>query len=273
MNVCVSVCVYNDVLSVIHTGIVCPDHSTVDHVVSLLLYLVGISSSQLLEMESEEISIVLQHWSSVYNVFTLPPFVPLFLFFSPPSPSFLPFLLTFSPTLLLSHPPSLPRSLPPYLPYPPLIPSLPPITQEEALSILGFTPPFNEIKFGPFTGNATVMRQVESHIISITVCVCVCVLYYACVCLYRWFKQLCNHRDVSGKAYYFYKPVGRGRTFGMKPEHALASLKEGLCDAHTAFIYHCWNHYFCPVGFEDVPKQCQDAYRYSSRSLIRTPLI
>lgn len=36
--------------------------------------------------------------------------------------------------------------------------SLPPISQEEALQILGYQPPFEEIKFGPFTGNATLMR-------------------------------------------------------------------------------------------------------------------
>jgi len=33
-----------------------------------------------------------------------------------------------------------------------------PITQEEALGILGFNPPFGDIRFGPFTGNVTVMR-------------------------------------------------------------------------------------------------------------------
>lgn len=38
--------------------------------------------------------------------------------------------------------------------------SLPPITQEEALHILGFQPPFEEIRFGPFTGNTTLMRYV-----------------------------------------------------------------------------------------------------------------
>lgn len=36
--------------------------------------------------------------------------------------------------------------------------SLNPITQEEALTILGFKPPFGEIRFGPFTGNATLLR-------------------------------------------------------------------------------------------------------------------
>lgn len=33
-----------------------------------------------------------------------------------------------------------------------------PITQEEALGVLGFAQPFGEIKFGPFTGNVTVMK-------------------------------------------------------------------------------------------------------------------
>lgn len=53
--------------------------------------------------------------------------------------------------------------------------SLPPISQEEALHILGFQPPFEEIKFGPFTGNATLMRYVngterpvQSHKASVT---------------------------------------------------------------------------------------------------------
>lgn len=36
--------------------------------------------------------------------------------------------------------------------------SLAPITQEEALHILGFQPPFEDIRFGPFTGNTTLMR-------------------------------------------------------------------------------------------------------------------
>ena len=44
-----------------------------------------------------------------------------------------------------------------------LIFSKKPLTQEEALTILGFKPPFGEIKFGPFTGNATLMRWVEIY--------------------------------------------------------------------------------------------------------------
>ncbi|MCG8621937.1 MAG: hypothetical protein MJE68_08090, partial [Proteobacteria bacterium] len=87
---------------------------------------------------------------------------------------------------------------------------------------------------------------------------------YLCACLmlgYRWFKRLCNHHSVSGQAYYFYKPVGKGRTFGVRPGRALESLKEGLHDPVMAFIYHCYNHYFCPIGYEEVPKNATDAYK------------
>ena len=36
-----------------------------------------------------------------------------------------------------------------------------PITQEEAMTVLGFKPPFSEIGFGPFTGNLTLIRFVD----------------------------------------------------------------------------------------------------------------
>ena len=39
-----------------------------------------------------------------------------------------------------------------------------PVTQEEALQLLGFKPPFGEIKFGPFTGNATLMRSMVNQL-------------------------------------------------------------------------------------------------------------
>ncbi|XP_038050150.1 uncharacterized protein LOC119723518 [Patiria miniata] len=109
-----------------------------------------------------------------------------------------------------------------------------PITQEEALTVLGFKPPFGEIRFGPFTGNGTLMR---------------------------WFRKLNNHYGTRGKSYHMYKPVGKARTVGRTSEEALRLLKAGLHDAETTFIYHCWNHYFCPVGFEEVPKKAVDAFR------------
>lgn len=111
--------------------------------------------------------------------------------------------------------------------------SLNPITQEEALRILGFQPPFEDIRFGPFTGNVTLLK---------------------------WFRQLNEHFKVKGRCFYFYKPHGRNRTLGVTPEDALARLKQGLRDTSATFIYHCQNHYFCPIGFEDVPVKCSDAY-------------
>ncbi|XP_033103861.1 basic immunoglobulin-like variable motif-containing protein [Anneissia japonica] len=112
--------------------------------------------------------------------------------------------------------------------------SLRPITQEEALTVFGFKPPFNDIRFGPFTGNATLMR---------------------------WFRQLNDHFGVRGRCHYLYKPHGKGRTMGRTSDEALRMLKNGLRDTNTTFIYHCQNHYFCPIGFEDVPKKAIDAFR------------
>ncbi|EDO43541.1 predicted protein, partial [Nematostella vectensis] len=114
--------------------------------------------------------------------------------------------------------------------------NLRPISQEEVMTILGFKPPFGEIRFGPFTGNATLMR---------------------------WFRKLCEHFNVRGRAYYLYKPKGRGRTIGTTGDEALIKLKDGLRGSDTAYIYHCHNHYFCPIGYEDTPKTSLEAYRLS----------
>ncbi|XP_013417026.1 basic immunoglobulin-like variable motif-containing protein [Lingula anatina] len=113
--------------------------------------------------------------------------------------------------------------------------NLRPITQEEALVILGFHgPDFSAIRFGPFTGNATLMR---------------------------WFRQINDHFKVRGRTYYLYKPNGLNKTYGVTSESALKSLKAGLAGDETCFIYHCQNHYFCPIGYEDVPLLACDAYR------------
>ncbi|OWF54608.1 uncharacterized protein LOC110443012 [Mizuhopecten yessoensis] len=111
--------------------------------------------------------------------------------------------------------------------------SLAPITQEEALTILGFKPPFDEIRFGPFTGNATLMT---------------------------WFKKLNDHFKVRGQSYFTYKPHGKDKTFGMTSDMALQAIKKGLQDPNTSYIYHCQNHYFCPIGFEDTPLKAEEAY-------------
>ncbi|XP_076871162.1 basic immunoglobulin-like variable motif-containing protein [Brachyhypopomus gauderio] len=112
--------------------------------------------------------------------------------------------------------------------------SLPPMSQEEALHILGFQPPFEEIKFGPFTGNATLMR---------------------------WFRQINDHFRVRGCSYILYKPHGKHKTAGETAEGALQKLTQGLRDESMAYIYHCQNHYFCPVGFEATPLKAAKAYR------------
>ncbi|KAJ0065226.1 hypothetical protein NL108_006573, partial [Boleophthalmus pectinirostris] len=112
--------------------------------------------------------------------------------------------------------------------------SLPPISQEEALHILGFQPPFEEIKFGPFTGNATLMR---------------------------WFRQINDNFRVRGCSYILYKPHGKHKTAGETAEGALMKLTQGLKDESMAYIYHCQNHYFCPVGFEATPLKAAKAYR------------
>ncbi|KAL6107642.1 bivm [Pungitius sinensis] len=112
--------------------------------------------------------------------------------------------------------------------------SLPPLSQEEALHILGFQPPFEEIKFGPFTGNATLMR---------------------------WFRQINDNFRVRGCSYILYKPHGRHKTAGETAEGALMKLTQGLKDESMAYVYHCQNHYFCPVGFEATPLKAAKAYR------------
>ncbi|XP_063316081.1 basic immunoglobulin-like variable motif-containing protein [Pelobates fuscus] len=112
--------------------------------------------------------------------------------------------------------------------------SLPPITQEDALHILGFQPPFEEIRFGPFTGNTTLMR---------------------------WFRQINDHFHVKGCSYVLYKPHGKNKTAGESAVGALSKLTQGLKDESMAYIYHCQNHYFCPIGFEATPVKPCKAYR------------
>uniref|UniRef100_A0AAY5F2A8 Basic immunoglobulin-like variable motif-containing protein n=1 Tax=Electrophorus electricus TaxID=8005 RepID=A0AAY5F2A8_ELEEL len=90
------------------------------------------------------------------------------------------------------------------------------------------------IKFGPFTGNATLMR---------------------------WFRQINDHFRVRGCSYILYKPHGKHKTAGETAEGALLKLTQGLRDESMAYIYHCQNHYFCPVGFEATPLKAAKAYR------------
>ena len=38
------------------------------------------------------------------------------------------------------------------------------------------------------------------------------------------------------------------------------NLVEGLQSHKKAYLYHCQNHYMCPIGFEHTPIQPHDAY-------------
>jgi uncharacterized FAD-dependent dehydrogenase len=47
-------------------------------------------------------------------------------------------------------------------------------------------------------------------------------------------------------------------------------LIDGLRNEKKAYIYHCWNHYFCPIGFDITPKQPYDAYQDLSDETLKT---
>lgn len=76
------------------------------------------------------------------------------------------------------------------------------LTQEHALGILGFEQPFEDIRFGPFSGNSSILK---------------------------WFNQLCKHFGVKGQARIFYKPKGsKNVTQDLTPKTAWKALKAGL---------------------------------------------
>ena len=106
--------------------------------------------------------------------------------------------------------------------------NLPAITQEEASRILRFQPPFEDIRFGPFTGNSMLMR---------------------------WFRQINDHFHVV-----LYKPHGKNKTAGETASGALSKLTHGLKDESLVYIYHCQNHHFCPIGSETTPVKVNKAF-------------
>lgn len=58
-----------------------------------------------------------------------------------------------------------------------------------------------------------------------------------------------------------WKAAGEGKTEGVDKDYAYQKLIEGLKSETTCFIYHAYDHYFCPIGFELTPKRPQDAYK------------
>jgi len=67
---------------------------------------------------------------------------------------------------------------------------------------------------------------------------------------------------VKGAARIMYKPKGyKNLTSEYTPKTALAALKSGLAKPNRAYIYHCYNHYMCPVGFEETPLQKTQVFK------------
>ena len=60
----------------------------------------------------------------------------------------------------------------------------------------------------------------------------------------------------------FYKPTGiRNKTSEYTPKTAWKALKDGLQNPNRAYIYHCFNHYMCPVGYEEMPLEKYNVFR------------
>lgn len=110
---------------------------------------------------------------------------------------------------------------------------LPPISQEYALELLGIKPPYIDLDFGKFTGNETLIN---------------------------WFWKLNKIQNVRGRGKIMWKMHGSNITAGVDSEEALIRLKEGLRNNKKCYIYHCYNHYMCPIGFESTPNKQQLAY-------------
>ena len=102
-----------------------------------------------------------------------------------------------------------------------------PISVEETLEFLGFTYPYDNVPFGTFTGNGT---------------------------LQQWFHMLNDKFGVKGEAEIIFKVHGKDVSEETADEHtALDRLQSGLKQPDHAYVYHCANHYMCPVGFEVSP--------------------
>jgi hypothetical protein len=102
------------------------------------------------------------------------------------------------------------------------------------------------VSFGSFTGNGT---------------------------LTQWFGLLNKFYGVTGEARVSFKLHGKDKTPGIDKQQGLENLMAGLQDEKTAYIYHCYNHYMCPIGFDNTPQKPWDAYKPSSEICEFTPWI
>ena len=81
--------------------------------------------------------------------------------------------------------------------------------------------------------------------------------------LILWFNLLNRYFGTLGQARISFKLHGKSPTLGIDSETALKELEDGLQNDKKAYIYHCYNHYMCPIGFEATPTQQHDAYKPS----------
>lgn len=111
-----------------------------------------------------------------------------------------------------------------------------PITVEQGLQLLGVVEKgeqFENVDFGDFTGNATLIG---------------------------WFGRLCKNFGVKGTAKVLLKLSGEGKT-EVGVEEGKKMLLEGLKSEKKGYIYHAYDHYFCPIGYEITPNKPLDAYK------------
>ena len=55
-------------------------------------------------------------------------------------------------------------------------------------------------------------------------------------------------------SYFFYKTNSK-QSLHKTEQSAKKALVEGLNNPNMCFIYHAYDHYFCPVGYEFIPKK------------------
>ena len=90
------------------------------------------------------------------------------------------------------------------------------------------------MSFGAFTGNNTLIQ---------------------------WYGLLNKYYGVHGQARISFKLHGKNAMEGVESETAMEELMTGLKNERKGYIYHCYNHYMCPIGFENTPLLPFDAYK------------
>jgi hypothetical protein len=80
----------------------------------------------------------------------------------------------------------------------------------------------DSVDFGCFTGNDTLLK---------------------------WYRLLCRIYGGSGRSYLYYKN-NSDRSLHKDENSAKKGLVEGLnSKGKVCYIYHAYDHYFCPVGY------------------------